>query len=383
MKKYILIVILFLFAIKVDAQQAQNIADLDFLYQAIQQTPSYKDQLKGDKKYQQVYESIKSNFNDQNEFDVYRKLYRLIGPIKDNHLGFYKIADTTLKPNLLKLNINVDSLKNSLKDNSITNIEGIYNTGDKQVAIFSKNQEEKYVFHLESKTVVGFLIKTPHQSLDYISLQNSNRGFVLLRNLKFTNGNFRILNLYRTEKPIFNNLEVGKENFEFKHLADGVDYLRLSSFYSSNVNIAIATKFFVSVKDSIHAPHLIVDVRNNSGGGFRTSQQFISFLSRYKGMIYILQNEKTASNAEKFIVRLIGKKNVLTLGETSLGTLTYGSNYGKTLSLPNHKFYFYPTDSSDKIDFKYENVGIVPQVILNPFTEDWISQTLKYIKAND
>ena len=66
---------------------------------------------------------------------------------------------------------------------------------------------------------------------------------------------------------------------------------------------------------------------------FRTSQQFINFLSRYKGKIYILQNEKTASNAEKFIVRLIGKENVLTLGETTLGTLTYGSNYGKTLSL--------------------------------------------------
>lgn len=383
MRKYILIATLFLFAIKVDAQQAQNIADLDFLYQAIQQTPSYKNQLKGDKKYQELYESMKSNFNDQNEFDVYRKLYRLIAPIKDNHFGFYKIADTTLKPNLLKLDINVDSLKNSLKDNSITNIEGIYKSGDQQVAIFSKNEEEKYVFHLESKTVVGFLIKTPHQSLDYISLQNSNRGFVLLRNLKFTNGNFRMLNLYRTEKPIFNNLEVGKDNFEFKHLAGGVDYLRLSSFYSSNANIAIATKFFVSVKDSINAPKLIVDVRNNSGGGFRTSQQFINFLSRYKGKIYLLQNEKTASNAEKFIVRLIGKENVLTLGETTLGTLTYGSNYGKTLSLPNHKFYFYPTDSSDKIDFKYENVGIVPQVILNPFTEDWIAQTLKYIKAND
>lgn len=367
----------------VKAQEEKNVADLDFLYQAIQQTPSYKDQLKGDKNYQQLYEDLRKDLKTNDEFDVYKKLYKLIAPIKDNHFGFYKIADTTLKPNPLKLNINVDSLKHRLKDNPITNLEGIYKSGNQEVAVFAKNKEEIYVFHLESKTIMGFLFKTPHQSLDYISLQNSNRGFVLLRNLKFTNGNFRQLNLYRTDKPIFNNLAEGKDNFEFKHLTNDVDYLRLSSFYSSNTNIAIATKFFVSVKDSIHAPNLIVDVRNNSGGGFRTSQQFINFLGRYKGKVFILQNEKTASNAEKFIVRLKENKNVTTLGETTVGTLTYGSNYGKTLSFPNHKFYFYPTDSSGKIDFKYENVGIVPQVILDPFTEDWILQSLKYIKAND
>lgn len=367
----------------VKAQEEKNIADLDFLYKAIQQTPSYKDQLKGDKSYHQLYEDLRKDLKTNDEFEVYKKLYKLIAPIKDNHFGFYKIADTTINPNPIKLNINVDSLKNSLKDNPITNLEGIYKIGNQEVAVFAKDKEEMYVFHLESKTITGFLFKTPHQSLDYISLQNSNRGFVLLRNLKLTNGNFRQLNLYRTGKPIFNNLVVGKDNFEFKHLTNDVDYLRLSSFYSSNTNIAVATKFLLSVKDSIHAPNLIVDVRNNSGGGFRTSQQFINFLCRYKGKVFILQNEKTASNAEKFIVRLKDNRNVTTLGETTVGTLTYGSNYGKTLSFPNHKFYFYPTDSSDKIDFKYENVGIVPQVILDPFTEDWILQTLKYIKAND
>lgn len=364
------------------AQQTNNIADLDFLYQAIKKTPSYKSQLKSNENYALLYQELKENLSDTDELAVYKKLYQLIAPIKDNHFGFYKIADTSIKPRPTVLNLDIDSLKQVLKQKPINDLEGLYESDKHEFAVFKSAKNEYSILYLKSKIVTGFIIETPHQSLDFISLLNGNRGFVLARNTKHVNGNFISINLYKTAKPAFNNLVIGKSNFEFKKLTEKVDYLRLSSFYSSNTNIATATKFFQQVKDSISAPNLIVDVRNNSGGGFKVSQQFIDFLKKFKGNVFILQNSRTASNAEKFLVRLKDRKNIVTLGETTVGTLAYGSNYGTTLTLPHSKFHFYPTDTFDKEDLPYENLGVEPKVKLDAFKSDWILQTLDYIKNN-
>ncbi|KLT65777.1 hypothetical protein AB669_09820 [Pedobacter sp. BMA] len=70
----------------------------------------------------------------------------------------------------------------------------------------------------------------------------------------------------------------------------------------------------------------------------------------------------------------------MTLGETTRGTITYGSNYGKTVSLPSGRFIFYPTDMKGrKKDLIYESIGIRPDIILDPFGDDWIEQTLNYV----
>lgn len=378
--KKIIYALLLLIGFNAKAQQNQNIEDLDFLYQAIKQTQSYKNQLKNDKVYAAIYSDLKTNFTDTNELAVYKKLYRLIEPIKDNHLGFYKMVDTNLKRRPLVLKIDADSLRQKLKEKPLQSLEGIYDSEKQEFAVFKSAVNEYSVLHLKSKMVVGFIIETSHKSLDYISLLNVNRGFVLARNIKHIDGNFNTINLYKTAKTTLGELKIGSNKFEFKKLTAETDYLRLSSFYSDNANIAAASKFFQQMKDSVNAPNLIVDVRNNSGGGFRVSQQFINFIKSYKGKVFILQNLRTASNAEKFLVRLKGRKNVVTLGETTIGTLAFGSNYGKTLSLPHSKFYFYPTDTFDSIDLPYENVGVEPDVNLGAVVGDWIAHTLEYIK---
>jgi len=385
MRKYLLILLFYYFILNVNAQEAQNVADLDFLYKEIKKLPSYKIFAKSDKDYHTLYASIRTNFVDTNELDIYKKLYQLISPINDNHLGFYKVADTTISPKPIKIDLDVYDLKQILSQRTVSSLEGVYKRDDQEFVIFENSNNEFYVVHLETQTLVGILIETANESLDYISLINGNRGIVLLRNLRQVNGNFASLNLYKTKKPVFNNLPAAKTNFDFKHLSNNIGYLRLSSFYASNINTANSEKFLNEVRDSINTHHLIVDVRNNSGGGFKTSQRFIDFLLKYEGDVYVLQNSKTASNAEKFILRLKNsKKKIVTLGETTVGTLAYGSNFGKTISLPNHKFVFYPTDmNGNKIDLPYESIGIEPDVNLDSFTEDWIEQTIKYIKAND
>jgi len=381
MKKLIYL-LLIITGFSATAQQSKNIEDLEYLYQVIKQTPSYRNQLKNDKSYVEIYQGLKNNLADTNELIVYKKLYQLIAPIRDNHLGFYKVADTNLKPRPIILKINTDSLKQVLSQKPLESLEGIYDVDSHEFAVVKNTDNEYSVLNLKTKTVIGFIIETPHQSLDFISLLNGNRGFVLSRNIKHIDGNFSTINLYKETRPTFGNLKIGKNNFEFKKISHHVAYLRLSSFYSDNANIATASKFFQQIKDSLNAPNLIVDVRNNSGGGFRVSQQFINLIKSYKGKVFIIQNLRTASNAEKFLVRLKGRKNVLTLGETTIGTLAFGSNYGNTLTLPNSKFRFYPTDTFDKIDLPFENLGVEPDVKLDPNKSDWIEQTLDYINKN-
>ncbi|WP_316836594.1 hypothetical protein [Pedobacter nutrimenti] len=67
-------------------------------------------------------------------------------------------------------------------------------------------------------------------------------------------------------------------------------------------------------------------------------------------------------------------KNVIILGETSNGTITYGSNYGTTVDLPGKKYKFYPSDMTDSGNcLPYEEIGITPDILLNKDTE-WIKQ---------
>ena len=380
MKKFYL-TILCLVSVTSFAQQQRYLTDLDFLYNAILQMPSYKAQLKNDKDYAAIYDELKDELNDTTALAVYKKLYRLIEPLKDNHLRLYKVIDTTLNPRPIVLQINTDSLRLALKEKPIDALAGIYKVGDNEFAVFENIGSEYYILHLKSKIVTGFLIKTPQQSLDFISLTGSNRGAVLVRNVKHINGNFTTINLYKTEKPIYGDLKVGESNFEFKKLTDEVDYLRLSNFSTKNNNMAASELFFNDVKDSITAPNLIVDIRNNGGGAFKTSQRYIKFIKKFSGKVFILQNVKTASNAEKFLIRLNTVKHVTTLGETTIGTLAYGSNYGKTLTLPNSKIQFYPTDmKAAQQDLAYESIGVAPMIVLDYFSEDWILQTLQYIE---
>ena len=382
MKKIIFALLLLVNVSAASAQEAKNVADLDFVYQAIKKMPSFEDQLRNDKNYIALYQKLRANLTDTNELAVYKKLYQLIAPIKDNHLGFYKEVDTTVKSRPILLKINTDSLRQELLKSPLNDLEGIYKVDEHEFAVFKSAASEYSILYLKTKIVTGFLVETPHQSLDFISLTGGNRGMVLARNVKHVNGNFTTINLYKTAKPKFGNLVIGKSNFEFKKLSNEVDYLRLSSFSSTNTNIAASIAFLNSVKDSINAPNIIVDVRNNTGGGFKTSKRFIDFLTKFKGKIFMLQNVKTGSNAEKFIIRLKDNKNVVTLGETTVGTLAYGSNYGKTLTLPYHKFEFYPTDmKADRLDLAYESIGVKPMVALDYFSEDWISQTLRYIET--
>jgi len=384
MKKIIFAFLLILNTVVVIAQEDKNIADLDFLYQAIQQTPSYKDQLKGDKKYQQLYETLRKDLKTTDDFEVFQKLAQLISPLRDNHLGFWRKPDSSYNYIPHQYQIDSTSIVNKYINNAIDSIEGIYQSGKVKYVIRLEKGNEYQIIDLSTGNLTAILYKNLAGSFDMVQYMKYPYAYNLTRNIKLSNQLLIGSNYYKAGVKAFYSILSRKDNYEYKVLEDQVGYLSLGTFNSTDKEIKAATDFFNQVKSTINVKNLIVDVRNNFGGGYKNSGQFITFLKSYKGKIYILQNGYTISNAEQFIIELKGRENIKTLGEITKGTITYGSNYGKTLTLPSGRFLFYPTDmSGSKKELAFESIGIKPDVSLNPFTEDWITQTLKYIKAND
>ena len=168
--------------------------------------------------------------------------------------------------------------------------------------------------------------------------------------------------------------------YVFTRINDRVNYLRLGDFSASTKTLAESNLFYNRIKDSLNTANLIVDLRNNGGGGFKNSKKFLKLLQKYKGNKYVLINNRTFSNAEEFVVELQKEKNVLTLGQQTNGTLTYGSNYGKHTPIGEGRYRIYMTDMKDKGGYlTYEEVGIAPQVLLEN-DADWIEKVVSLIE---
>ena len=384
MRKIIFAFLLVLCSGILRAQEEKNIADLAFLYQAIQQTPSYKDQLKGDKKYQELYENLRKDLKANDDFEIFKQLAKLIRPLNDNHLGFYKKADSSYKFIPPKYKVDSVAMINKYINYPADSVEGIYQSGKTKYVIRGAEEDEYQIINLSTGELKGVMYKTPHQSFDVIQFAPNPYAYTLTRNIKLLNNLLIGTNYYKGDVKAFYNMISRKEKYDYKVLEDQIGYLSLGTFNSTDKEIKAATDFFDSVKSTINVKHLIVDVRNNFGGGYKNSMQFIRFLRSFPGKIYILQNGYTVSNAEQFIINLKALGNVKTLGESTRGTIAYGSNYGETLSTPSNRFSFYPTDMiASKKEVAFESVGVRPDVNLQPFTEDWVKQTINYIKAND
>lgn len=363
------------------AQQDQNQTDLDALYQAIQKMPSYKKLLKGDANYQRLYEEVKEKVKDADEKTTFKQLSRLIYSINDNHLGFYRTPDSTIKAAYVTLPINIDSLRKQLALKDKNELEGIYYMGDYEFGLYTTDQQHYKLVLLKNGILMSEIIKTPYGGYDCVQYGGRNVPYQLIKNVRLINGVLIGTPFVKSKEKRFSTLAKSAENFEYRPIDDETGYLRLSSFNADNANIKKSEEFYKTINGRLASKYLIVDLRNNTGGAYKTSQKFINLFKKYKGKIFILQNAQTVSNAEQVIIGLKGQKNIVTLGEQSKGMITFGSNYGKTMLLPSGRFTFYPTDM-DGIDkeLAYESRGVNPDVLLDPYKSDWIEQTLEYIK---
>lgn len=415
--RIVLVLVFFLFAIASNGQTNTYLADLAALKSILQKTPSYKSQIKGDKQafYKALYERLCSDTTgNSNCFKYFYNLSQLIFPLKDNHLGFYQIADYDNFKNKERIDsliatkeflnyptykINIDSLRNELAKKPADSVEGIYHYGKFYSVGLFKRSDKEYVGVIVDSDVIWWrkgqvavhLYEYAPNLFKAIYGHPLFKNFILQTNEKYRNRS--LVNSYfyssysqdiysKQLRPVdYVNLSKNASKFELKSINDDLQYLRLRSFQRDNATIQQSNNFYDSIKNRLTAKSLVLDLRNNEGGAARETRKYFKLLKKFtrNGHLYLLLNNETLSQAEIFTLQLKKLKNVTTVGQTTKGMLTYGSNYGKRERLPSGRFEIYPTDMNGNANLlQYENYGINPDIILRD-DKDWIEQVVEII----
>lgn len=384
------------------SQSNTYLADLRKVRSVLENTPSYKDQIKGDAlvSFNALFHQLeKDSTHPISSFRYFENLARLFFPIRDNHLGFYQVAVTNSGEDFPRFTGNIDSLSGKMSQSPPDSIEGIYyydtaytvglfKTGDKEytgvvlhsnIPIWRKGQIAIHLYETEPGYYKAIYAHPRFKTYNLYSVEK----FV---NHSLVNSSFyqSFTNKVYSKKKIRQdhvNIPVDMGEFVLKHLDAQTQYLFIRHFSADREKMRRSDSFYVSIKDSLTASNLVVDLRNNDGGAMKVSRKFLNLLREYakRGSIYVLVNNGTMSQGEIFTLQLKELGNVRVLGQTTRGTLVYGSNYGNRERLPSGVFEIYPTDmGADQRLVPYEVYGVKPDILLNN-DSDWIGQAMKYI----
>ena len=393
--------------------------DLTELRKILSKTPGYKTQIKGKalEKYNQLFSRLKDK-NPENNYEYFYNLAQLYFPLKDNHLGFYQTFDenhykdeksysnyfnSSAFPRGKKYNINIDSLENELKNKSQETVEGIYNLTNNFVVGLFKIREKEYVGLVLSSDIKVYgtysvwergeaaihLLETEKDVFKAIYMDPIYKFYTLYNNEKFRN--YSLINSafygeffeFRYNKLPYNlpyiNLPKNRPEFEFKKLNEDVSYIHIKNF--EYMRRQASKKFLDSVKTQLITPNLIFDLRNNEGGSNEIAKHYVNAIKKFSktGNTYVLVNNGTISQGEIVTSKIRKFKNVKIVGQTTRGTLAYGSNYGTRKKLPGKGFVLYLTDMNENPDLlPFENTGIKPDIFLDE-KKDWVDAVLQLL----
>ena len=378
-------------------------SDLIELQNILKNTPSYSDQIKGQSliSYNSLFEKLLSDtVKNASDYKYFYNLAQLFFPIRDNHLNFYQIANFPSATDFPTFKGNLDSLKSVLTTKPLDSLEGIYHY-DKyySIGLFKVDKTEYIGVVLGTETtnwkkgqVAIHLYEYLPNYFKAIYAHPKFKNYILYPIERYTHHS--LINSYfyssfsekiyskKQSENDFTNLSKNIEDFSFKNIETGIQYLHIKHFSADRVKMQKSKEFYDSIKNLLTESNLILDLRNNDGGANKVSKKFLKLIRQYNknGQVYILVNNGTLSQGEIFTLQLKRLQNVKTLGQTTKGMLTYGSNYGKREKLPSQSFEVYITDmKGDKRLIPYENYGINPDIILLD-TKDWIEQTIEIIR---
>ncbi|WP_127132543.1 S41 family peptidase [Pseudoflavitalea rhizosphaerae] len=388
-------------------------ASLDSLHDFLKQTPSFRQQISGNEKvkYYDMLAALRTEAaNVTNPFDCFLLQTKLVLPLKDNHLFLYQLPvrefryaqlqDSVFLQQLLEMpaykdfprvNVSRDSLEEVLAARPADSVEGIY-WYEKlmKVGVFRTAKADSLLAvvlfskmpHWEAGQLAFILSEFRPAMFRAIHANLLTKNFMLYRNEKMIDG--RLVKVPWKKDPAKKdhiNLPANEPLFSLKWLTNGVQYLRLGSFATNTKTLKASDDFYDHIRDSLTAKILVVDLRNNGGGGFRNSMKYVKLLNKFsrRAKIYLLINNGTYSNAEAVAITLKRAGSVTTVGMDTHGTLTYGNNYGNTKYLYGSGTALYPTDMKDEGHFlPYEDAGLQPDIKLKA-DQNWMEQVLEII----
>ncbi|RAI92185.1 S41 family peptidase [Algoriphagus yeomjeoni] len=411
MKKVFILMLLLNFNLKLAAQPNCDCAsELDFVYEQVQTTASFKDQIRGEKKakFEENYLSLRAQMNDElSKLDCFWALNQLMYMVQDKHVALTEnplgLSEKSLQDssflagyrdshafkNFPKTDRNVANLAKSLEGKRLDEVEGIYKIGSKL---------KMGVYRVTPDSLVGVILSSqveiwePGQIFAYLKHSNIQSHYDIIhygtsqKNLKFSKAQFfdhgMLFPSVLKEDLESNYAWIDKpeeEAYQLSNLTDDVQYVWLNSF-NRVTKPAERDALIAEIPRGLTAKNLIIDLRNNGGGADKISLPILKELKKKKVNIYVLTNFFTGSNAEMTTVRLKDDFDAVQLGQRTYGAISYGSNYGKSYNSPSGLFNFYPTDMRQREFIAYEEVGVQPDIKLNQ-ESDWVRQTVEYIQS--
>jgi len=381
--------------------------DLDFLVEKMKRMPSYKKQIKGDKKadFENTYQELVSKMKQPLPIeDCYKLLLKQTLLVNDSHFSLgYKnailsndVLKDSLKLNVFKLSEaftnhpktdkDLAELKQNLEAKPIDAIEGIYN--------YRKLQKIGVHYSEDKKELIGVLLENTLSQWEigdiifYATRTNGNKynlyyyhpdtrkpGFV--KSISLENG--RLWGYKKEGNSLNFELPIEEQSdWEFKTINDDTQYIYLGTF--GNREKKKHKSFFNDIENKLTAKNIIVDLRSNRGGNQKFSDPYLKLLKSKN--VYVLTNCFTGSNGEQFTYKLKQLKNAKHLGQTTRGIIAYGMNYGYKFNTPSGYFKLTPTDMNFHQFYEYEGKGVAPDIKLD-FESDWIEQTLAIIEKDN
>lgn len=378
--------------------------DLDFVYQNLKESTSYQTQKDNHPGFELKYRELKNQSSELSLIESYILLYELIDELDDFHNEIYgnteefsyedlqdesflKEVKTSAQYNFYpKTVMDLDSLELDLSKRELNEYEGIYHYLNYfKIALYQRPDGLMEGIVLETiipsrdrgETII-YLLPKKNNHFRLFTGHLVNKSLLSSKDY-FKAGEFKASKWKKkNDAPDFYDANFPDHKYVFKDLNKEFQYVKLGTFNSSNQGIEEATEFYNEISDKLTAKSLILDLRNNYGGGDKSSNQFYKLFKKYKGHIYILANYNTVSNAEQFIIKLKKRKNVTVLGDNTRGKVTYGHNYDEDKETPSQFFRIYFSDLKDnwRRYIPYEGPGIIPDVYLSN-EEDWVEQTVE------
>ena len=379
------------------------LADLTSLRSILEKTPSYKDQIKGKSlaSFNVLFDELKNDsLNNISDYKYFYNLAQLFFPIQDNHLAFYQIDKFLTESQYPKFEGNIDSLRTTLLNKALDSIEGIYYYGDSYTVGLFRNKPKEFIgVVLDSKTTIWkkgqiaiHLYETQSNYFKAIYGHPKFKFFQLYQIEKYSHHSLVNSYFYSSlsesiytkviRQKDYVNLPKNIYAYHFNNIASDIQYLHIKNFSADRVAIQKSNAFYDSIKNSLTAPNLILDLRNNDGGANKVSKKFRKLIRQYSkdGQVYILVNNGTVSQGEIFTLQLKKLSNVKVLGQTTKGMLVYGNNADTRKTLFSKAFQVFITDMpGPKWLIPYENYGITPDIILTD-DKDWVEQTIEIIR---
>lgn len=379
-------------------------------------TASGKNQLKGSaaRNFQSLTDSVKlSAANTSSQLECFMQLTRLMQPLRDNHLHFSENAPASVPVDSLRseswnrnyratpgfinfprVNLSLDSLEKQLKSRDENGWEGIYYLENfMKIGIFKSTSSdtltavilETYLPQWERGQVMAWFWPRIETGMASVYAHYYDKNWNFHRNIRLINKRIPLLGFRRTvNQEDHVNLGRNIETYSFKRMENNVDYLRLGSFSADPANQAVSRRFVNKIKDSLSGNTLLIDLRNNGGGATKVSKHYMRIVRKQskKKKVFLLMNNSTVSEAECFLIKLLGRRNIYMLGETTRGMIAYGNNTGLKKKIGN-AFTLYITDMKGTAkEIALEDKGVEPEIKLDP-ASSWEQQVLKFIREKE